>query len=49
MEWWIKKACKRYEKLLDSNRIKDESLFYGDIIGLNWEETKEKYLNDVGR
>lgn len=49
MEWWIKKACKRYEKLLDSNRIKDEILFYGDIIGLNWEETKEKYLKEVGR
>ena len=24
-------------------------LFYGNIIGLNWEETKEKYLKEVGR
>jgi hypothetical protein len=24
-------------------------LFYPEIIGLSWEETKEKYLGDVGR
>jgi hypothetical protein len=24
-------------------------LFYSDIIGMSWEETKEKYLGDIGR
>ena len=49
MDWWKKKACKRYEKLLTSNKLKDDILFYGDIIGLDWEQTREKYIGEVGR
>ena len=44
-----KKACKRYEKLLTSDKLKDDILFYGDIIGLDWEQTREKYIGEVGR
>jgi len=49
MKWWKPKAIKRYSKLHDENRLKPEKLFYGDIVGKTWEETKEMYLSEVGR
>ena len=49
MNWWKPKAIRRYEKLHKENRLKPEQLFYSDIIGMSWEETKEKYLGDIGR
>lgn len=49
MKWWKPKAIKRYEKLHEEGRIKPESLFYIDIIGMSWEDAKAKYLNEVGR
>ena len=49
MKWWKPKALKRYEKLHEEGRIKPESLFYLDIIGMSWEDCKEKYLKEVGR
>ena len=49
MKWWKPKAIKRYSKLFDENRLKPEKLFYGDIVGKTWEETKEMYLSEVGR
>ena len=47
--WWKPKAIKRYTKLFDENRIKPEKLFYKDVINTSWEETKEKYLGEIGR
>jgi len=47
--WWKPKAIKRYTKLFDENRIKPEKLYYKDVINTSWEETKEKYLGDIGR
>ena len=47
--WWKPKAIKRYTKLFDENRIKPEKLFYKVVINTSWEETKEKYLGDIGR
>ena len=47
--WWKKKAIKRYTKLLEQGRIKDDTLFYNDMFDMTWEEAKEKYLTDVGR
>ena len=47
--WWKKKAIKRYTKLLEQGRIKDETLFYDDMFNMTWEEAREKYLTDVGR
>jgi len=47
--WWKPKAIKRYTNLLEQNRIKPESLFYSNIIGMTWEEAKETYLKEVGR
>jgi len=49
MKWWKPKAIKRYTKLLKENKIKPEKLFYGDIVGKTWEETKQQYLGEVGR
>ena len=49
MNWWKPKAIKRYTKLFDEGRLKPEKLFYGDIVGKTWEETKEMYLSEVGR
>ena len=47
--WKTKHAKKRIESLIAQNRISKETLFYDDIIYLNWEETKKKYLFQVGR
>ena len=47
--WKDKYATKRINSLKESSRIKNETLFYDELIYLTWEETKEKYLKDVGR
>jgi len=49
MKWWKPKAIRRYTKLFDEGRLKPEKLFYGDIVGKTWEETKQQYLGEVGR
>ncbi len=49
INWWKPKAIRRYEKLHSENRLKPEQLFYSDIMDMSWEETKEKYLGDIGR
>ena len=48
-KWWKKKSIKRYTKLFNDNRLKPEKLYYSDILGMTWEQAKERYLNDVGR
>jgi len=47
--WKTKYAKKRIESLITQGRVSKESHFYDDIIYLNWEETKKKYLFQVGR
>jgi hypothetical protein len=49
IDWWKPKAIARYEKLHDEGRIKDNILYYTNLIGLTWEEARERYLVDVGR
>jgi hypothetical protein len=49
IKWWKEKAIKRYTTLHSENKLKPETLFYSDIIGMTWEQCKEKYLNEVGR
>ena len=48
-KWWKRKAIKRYTKLHNENRLKPEILYYSDILGMTWNECKEKYLGEVGR
>ena len=47
--WWKTKAIRRYTTLFNDNRIKPESLFYGDVVGMTWEQCKDKYISEVGR
>jgi hypothetical protein len=47
--WKNKYAKKRIKNLVNNDRVSDETLFYDDLIYLSWEETKEKYLSEVGR
>lgn len=49
MQWWKPKAINRYVKLHSENKLKPETLFYYDAIGMSWEQCKEKYLGEVGR
>ena len=47
--WKQKYASKRIKSLVKNDRVSDETLFYDDLIGMSWEEVKEKYLPQVGR
>ena len=47
--WKTKYAKGRISMLKKKNTVSYESLFYDDLIFLSWEETKAKYLPQVGR
>lgn len=47
--WKSKYAKGRIRQLQKKNAVSYESLFYDDLIELSWEETKAKYLPQVGR
>lgn len=44
--WKERYAKNRISNLKEKNDLQRGLLFYNDIIGMSWEETKEKYLND---
>jgi hypothetical protein len=49
-KWKNKYASKRFKSLENQDRLNlDESLFYSDMLHMDWEEAKEKYLGNVGR
>lgn len=49
-EIWRRKHAKgRYKSLKKKGNLSKETLFYDDLIYLSWDETKEKYLSQVGR
>ena len=47
--WKTKYAKGRIRQLQKKNTVSYESLFYDDLIYLSWEQTKAKYLPQVGR
>jgi hypothetical protein len=47
--WKTKYAKGRISMLKKKNNVSYESLFYDDLIFLSWEDTKAKYLPQVGR
>jgi hypothetical protein len=47
--WKTKHAKPRISILKKKNRVSTETLFYDDLTVLTWEETKSKYLIQVGR
>ena len=47
---WKKQYAKgRISMLKKKNTVSYENLFYDDLIYLSWEETKSKYLSQIGR
>ena len=47
--WKTKYAKGRIRQLQKKNQVSYETLFYDDLIYMSWEETKQKYLTQVGR
>jgi len=47
--WKTKYAKGRISMLKKKNNVSYENLFYDDLIFMSWEETKAKYLPQVGR
>ena len=47
---WITRYAKpRIRQLQKKDKVSYETLFYDDLIYLDWNQTKEKYLGQVGR
>lgn len=49
MDWWTPKALKRYESLATDDKLKDEVLFYNQMLFMSWDEARTRYLGEVGR
>ena len=47
--WRDKYAQHRIERLVERKQTNLGTLFYDDMIYLTWQETKDKYIRDVGR
>jgi hypothetical protein len=47
--WKTKYAKGRIRQLQKKNNVSYDSLFYDDLIYLDWYQTKEKYLSQIGR
>jgi hypothetical protein len=48
--YWKKKyASKRIKKLITEGKNNKDILFYDGLIGISFEEAKERFLNDIGR
>ena len=47
--WKIKYAKGRIRQLEKKKNVSYETLFYDDLIYMDWQQTKDKYLTQVGR
>ena len=47
--WKTRYAKPRIRQLQKKNNVSYETLFYDDLVYLDWNQTKEKYLGQVGR
>jgi hypothetical protein len=47
--WKTKHAKPRIKQLVKKGKVSYETLFYDDLCTMNWQESKEKYLIQVGR
>lgn len=47
--WKEKYVARRVKSLIENDRFTKETLFYDDLVYMDWEETKAKYLPQVGR
>ena len=48
-KWWKPKAIRRYKNQWNQGKLKEEQLFYWNIIDMTWDLTKKNYLKEVGR
>jgi len=49
LEWWKAKAIARYQTLKVENRLKDDILYYNQMIGMDYQTAKNNYFSEVGR
>jgi hypothetical protein len=49
LEWWKAKAIARYQTLKAENRLKDDILYYNQMIGMDYQTAKNTYFSEVGR
>jgi hypothetical protein len=49
LEWWKTKAIARYQTLKAENRLKDDILYYNQMIGMDYQTAKNTYFSEVGR
>jgi hypothetical protein len=49
LKWWKPKAISRYQKLKSENKLSNEILYYNKMIGMSYDDAKNKFLSDVGR
>ena len=49
MDWWKPKAEKRFNKLKSDKREISELHFWDKLFGLTYEESKKKFIKEVGR
>jgi hypothetical protein len=47
--WKEKHAIGRIKQLVKKDKVSYESLFYDDLVFMDWQEAKDKYLGQVGR
>ena len=47
--WKEKHAKPRIKQLVKKGRVSSDTLFYDDLAKMDWEQTKDKYLSQVGR
>ena len=47
--WKEKYVARRVKSLIEKGTFSTETLFYDDLVYMDWEETKAKYLTQVGR
>ena len=49
IDWWKPKALNRHEKITSDGRFINELHFWDKLFGLTYEESKQKFLPEVGR
>lgn len=49
LDWWRPKAIERYKKLKLEGRLNPNKLFYSEMIGMKYEDAKNKFFKAVGK
>lgn len=49
IEYWREKAINRYSNLYDEGKLLPEVTYYNSMIGMSYNDAKEKFFHNVGR